>query len=129
MVLVGMVALVRRRAGAHLQRGLALLLQGGDRLAGRGRGVLLVGAAFLCGAYVQSLRGHVGIEALAELLPPRGQPRARCSWSTCSRFLFCAFFAWKSWTLLHEAWVDRHDDLVDLGAAAVDPLRADGGRA
>ena len=31
---------------------------------------LLVGATFLCGAYVQSYRGHVGIEAVASILPP-----------------------------------------------------------
>src|SRR3954470_15997094 len=29
----------------------------------------LVGATFLCGAFVQSLRGHIGIEAVAGLLP------------------------------------------------------------
>ena len=29
----------------------------------------LVGATFLCGAFVQSLRGHVGIEAVASVLP------------------------------------------------------------
>ena len=31
---------------------------------------LLVGATFMCGAYVQSYRGHVGIEAVASILPP-----------------------------------------------------------
>jgi TRAP-type mannitol/chloroaromatic compound transport system permease small subunit len=29
----------------------------------------LVGATFLCGAFVQSMRGHVGIEAISGLLP------------------------------------------------------------
>ena len=32
---------------------------------------LLVGATFLCGAFVQSIRGHVGIEALSTLLSQR----------------------------------------------------------
>lgn len=65
----------------------------------------LVGATFLCGAYVQSLRGHVGIEAVAGLLPAwvnrvrQALVDLLCTW-------FCAFFAWKSWTLFHEAWVD-----------------------
>ena len=31
----------------------------------------LVGATFMCGAFVQSVRGHVGIEAIAGLLSPR----------------------------------------------------------
>ncbi|MGZ5250683.1 MAG: TRAP transporter small permease, partial [Caldimonas sp.] len=30
---------------------------------------LLVGATFLAGAFVQSIRGHVGIEAVASILP------------------------------------------------------------
>ena len=35
----------------------------------------LVGATFLCGAFVQSLRGHVGIEAVAhEFRPTSGRP-------------------------------------------------------
>jgi len=36
---------------------------------------LLVGAIFLCGAYVQSFRGHVGIEAIASILPHVGRGR------------------------------------------------------
>ncbi len=65
----------------------------------------LVGATFLCSGYVQSLRGHVGIEALAGVLSPAVN-RVRLvlvDFLTCA---FCAFFAWKSWTLFHEAWAE-----------------------
>jgi len=67
---------------------------------------LLVGATFLCGAYVQSLRGHVGIEALTGVLPA-GVNRVRQVLVDVISFCFCLFFAWKSWTLFHEAWVDN----------------------
>jgi TRAP-type C4-dicarboxylate transport system permease small subunit len=67
---------------------------------------LLVGAIFLCGAYVQSFRGHVGIEAVASILPASIN-RARMVVVDLLTLLFCAFFAWKSWTLFHEAWVDK----------------------
>jgi TRAP-type C4-dicarboxylate transport system permease small subunit len=63
---------------------------------------LIVGATFLSGAYVQSQRGHVGIAALAALLPPRVE-RWRVIVADLVSLLFCAFFSWKSWTLLHEA--------------------------
>jgi TRAP-type C4-dicarboxylate transport system permease small subunit len=67
---------------------------------------LLVGAIFLCGAYVQSFRGHVGIEAIASILPPAVN-RARMFVVDVLTLMFCTFFAWKSWTLFHEAWVDH----------------------
>jgi len=66
----------------------------------------IVGAIFLCGAYVQSRRGHIGIEAVASILPPAVN-RARAFVVDVLSFLFCSFFAWKSWTLWHEAWVDK----------------------
>ena len=66
----------------------------------------IVGCVFLCGAYVQSLRGHVGIEAIAGILPRRAN-RIRIFMVDVASFLFCAFFAWKSWLLLHEAVVDH----------------------
>jgi TRAP-type C4-dicarboxylate transport system permease small subunit len=68
---------------------------------------LLVGATFLAGAYVQSYRGHVGIEALASILPPAVN-RVRMILVDWLTLAFCAFFAWKSWTLFHEAWVEHH---------------------
>lgn len=66
---------------------------------------MLVGVIFLCSAHVQSLRGHIGIEALAGLLSPMVN-RVRVFLCDLLSLLFCGFFAWKSWTLFHEAWVD-----------------------
>jgi TRAP-type C4-dicarboxylate transport system permease small subunit len=66
----------------------------------------LVGAIFMTSAYVQSFRGHIGIELLGAFLSPRAN-RVRAIVVDFASFLFCAFFAWKSWTLWHEAWVDK----------------------
>lgn len=65
----------------------------------------LVGAAFLCSAYVQSMRGHIGIEAMASWLSP-GVDRVRRVMIDVLSCIFCAFFAWKSWTLWHESWAE-----------------------
>jgi len=67
---------------------------------------LLVGCQFLCGAYVQSYRGHVGIEAVASVLPPRVN-HYRMIFAEAASAAFCIFFSWKSWTLFHEAVVEH----------------------
>ncbi len=67
---------------------------------------LLVGATFLCGAFVQSIHGHVGIEAVSTLLSRRANALRRIAVDLLC-LAFCALFAWKSWTLLHEAWLDK----------------------
>ena len=66
----------------------------------------IVGAVFLAGAWVQSQRGHIGIEAIVSILPARIN-RVRVVVVDLMTLAFCAFFAWKSWTLFHEAWVDK----------------------
>jgi TRAP-type C4-dicarboxylate transport system permease small subunit len=66
---------------------------------------LLVGATFMTSAYVQSKRDHVSIEAFVGLLSPLVN-RIRLWLVDLASLIFCAFFAWKSWTLAHEAWVD-----------------------
>ena len=66
---------------------------------------LLVGATFMTSAYVQQQRGHIGIEAFVGLLSPTVN-RIRLWLVDVASLLFCAFFAWKSWTLAHEAWVE-----------------------
>ena len=63
----------------------------------------LVGATFMCSAYVQAIRGHVGIEAVSSLLPASVN-RVRIAVVDVLCLAFCMFFAWKSCTLLHEAW-------------------------
>jgi TRAP-type C4-dicarboxylate transport system permease small subunit len=68
---------------------------------------LIVGAVFMSSAAVQALRGHVAIETIIGLLPARVN-RARQILVDAASLAFCAFFAWKSWTLLHEAWVDDY---------------------
>jgi TRAP-type C4-dicarboxylate transport system permease small subunit len=66
---------------------------------------LLVGATFMTSAYVQGRRDHIGIEAFVGLLSPLAN-RIRLWLVDLASFLFCAFFAWKSWTLTHEAFVE-----------------------
>jgi TRAP-type C4-dicarboxylate transport system permease small subunit len=65
----------------------------------------LVGATFLCAAYVQSLRGHVGIDAVTGWLSPAVDRLRRVAVDAMCT-LFCSFFSWKSWTLFHEAWAE-----------------------
>ena len=68
---------------------------------------LIVGAVFMSSAAVQALRGHVAIETIVGFLPA-GVNRARQILVDVGSLAFCAFFAWKSWSLLHEAWVDDY---------------------
>jgi TRAP-type C4-dicarboxylate transport system permease small subunit len=66
---------------------------------------MLVGVTFFCTAFVQSTRGHIGIEALASVLPAKVNA-LRLFFVDVLSFAFCTFFAWKAWALCHEAWVD-----------------------
>ena len=68
---------------------------------------LLIGVTFLSAAWVHTQRGHIGIEALASILSPAVN-RVRLFVVDLLSALFCAFFAWKSWTLLHEAWTEGY---------------------
>src|ERR1700704_3895710 len=68
---------------------------------------LIVGAVFMSSAAIQARRGHVGIEAIVGLLSPAVN-RVRQVAVDIASLLFCGFFAWKSWVLLDEAWVENH---------------------
>jgi TRAP-type C4-dicarboxylate transport system permease small subunit len=66
---------------------------------------LLVGATFRSAGWIQSKRGHVGIDALTHILPEWAD-RGRRIFADLAALAFCAFFCWKSWALLAEAWED-----------------------
>jgi TRAP-type C4-dicarboxylate transport system permease small subunit len=68
---------------------------------------LIVGAVFMSGAAIQAQRGHVAIEAIVGLLPARSN-HIRQTVVDAASLLFCAFFAWKSWTLLEEAITENY---------------------
>jgi TRAP-type C4-dicarboxylate transport system permease small subunit len=68
---------------------------------------LIVGAVFMSAAAIQAQRGHIGIEAVVGLLPKRAN-RVRVLLVDVASLAFCAYFAWKSFTLLHEAIVDDY---------------------
>jgi TRAP-type C4-dicarboxylate transport system permease small subunit len=68
---------------------------------------LIVGAVFMSGAAVQAQRGHVAIEAIVGLLPARSNHIRQLVVDLAS-VAFCAFFAWKSWTLLDEAITENY---------------------
>lgn len=105
MLLLGMLALLIASAVLTYSVFSRYLMKASTDWQDEASVFLLVGATFLCGAFVQALRGHVGIEFLNEMLPPWVN-RIRLAIVDLACTAFCTFFAWKSWTLLHEAWVD-----------------------
>ena len=66
---------------------------------------LLVGAVFMCAAFVQGERGHIGISALEGFLSPLVN-RIRLIICDVASFTFCLFFTYKTWSMLHEAVVE-----------------------
>lgn len=67
---------------------------------------LIVGAVFMSSASIQERRGHVAIEAIVGLLPAAVN-HVRQIIVDAASFMFCAFFAWKSWLLFAEAWTEN----------------------
>jgi TRAP-type C4-dicarboxylate transport system permease small subunit len=67
---------------------------------------LIIGAVFMSAAAIQARRGHVAIEAIVGLLPPRVN-RVRQIAVDIASLAFCGFFAWKSWVLLEEAILEN----------------------
>jgi len=66
---------------------------------------MLIGISFFSAAYVQSYRGHIGIEVLSSMLPAKINAFRLILVDIVSG-AFCSFFSWKSWTLFYEAWTE-----------------------
>lgn len=106
MLVVGMIALLAAACVLTYSVLSRYFLQASTDWQDEAAVFLLVGATFLCSAFVQQLRGHIGIEAAAAWLPPAAN-RVRMVFVDLLCTAFCALFAWKSVTLWHEAWVDH----------------------
>ena len=65
--------------------------------------ILLIGATFGSAGWTQARRGHVAIDALSHVLP-RSVDRVRRRLADLCAFVFCAYFAFKSFQLFWEAW-------------------------
>ncbi len=76
---------------------------------------LLIGATFASAAWTQARRGHVGIDALHEILPARADQVRRVLADALSA-LFCGYFTYKSWQMLHETWTEGHTTPSSWGA-------------
>ncbi len=68
---------------------------------------LIIGAVFMSSAAIQAQRGHVAIEAIVGLLGKRANAIRQVAVDIAS-MTFCGYFAWKSWTLLAEAWTENY---------------------
>jgi TRAP-type C4-dicarboxylate transport system permease small subunit len=66
---------------------------------------LLIGAVFMCAAFVQAERGHIGISALESFFSPLAN-RIRLLFCDMASLAFCTFFTYKTWSMLHEAVVE-----------------------
>lgn len=64
--------------------------------------LLLIGATFASAAWTQARRGHVGIDALAHVLPP-GLDALRRWLADAAACAFCGYFGFKCVQLLLEA--------------------------
>jgi TRAP-type C4-dicarboxylate transport system permease small subunit len=68
---------------------------------------LIIGAVFMSSAAIQAQRGHVAIEAIVGLLGERANAVRQVLVDIAS-MMFCGYFAYKSWTLLAEAWTENY---------------------
>lgn len=105
MVFLGMVALIVASCVLTYSVVSRYVMQASTDWQDEAAVFCLVGATFMCASYVQALRGHVGIEAVSGLLPDSVNAVRRVLVDLMG-MAFCGFFAWKSWTLFHEAWVE-----------------------